>query len=194
MIFLDEPTTGLDPRSRRTMWEIIRELAAAGVTILLTTQNLDEADHLAHQIAVLDRGRIVAEGTPAELKSRIPGGHVRFHFADLHEFHSAADLLPAAGPDQDQLVLQVPADDSVDWLPRTARPAAPRTYSCRTAVDPHSQPRRRVLRRYWQPRQRPARPGPHTTRSGTMTTPCTGSATHGSCCAATSSTSSVTRP
>jgi ABC-2 type transport system ATP-binding protein len=116
VIFLDEPTTGLDPRSRRTMWEIIRELAAAGVTILLTTQNLDEADHLAHQIAVLDRGRIVAEGTPAELKSRIPGGHVRFHFADLHEFHSAADLLPAAGPDQDQLVLQVPADDSVDSL------------------------------------------------------------------------------
>jgi ABC-2 type transport system ATP-binding protein len=116
VIFLDEPTAGLDPRSRRTMWQIIRDLAAAGVTILLTTQYLDEADHLALQIAVLDRGRIVAEGTPAELKSRIPGGHVRLHFADLHEFHSAAELLPAAGPDQDQLVLQVPADDSVDSL------------------------------------------------------------------------------
>ena len=64
MIFLDEPTTGLDPRSRLTMWEIIRELAAAGVTILLTTQNLDEADQLADRIAVLDQGRIVAEGTP----------------------------------------------------------------------------------------------------------------------------------
>jgi ABC-2 type transport system ATP-binding protein len=116
VIFLDEPTTGLDPRSRRTMWQIIRELASVGVTILLTTQYLDEADELAHQIAVLDRGRIVAEGTPAELKRRIPGGHVRLHFAYLHEFHSAADLLPAAGPDQEQLVLQVPADDSVDSL------------------------------------------------------------------------------
>ena len=82
VIFLDEPTTGLDPRSRRTMWQIIRELAAAGVTILLTTQYLDEADQLADRIAVLDQGRIVAEGTPDELKSRIPGGHVRLHFAD----------------------------------------------------------------------------------------------------------------
>ena len=82
VIFLDEPTTGLDPRSRRTMWQIIRELAADGVTILLTTQYLDEADQLADRIAVLDQGRIVAEGTPAELKSRIPGGHFRLHFAD----------------------------------------------------------------------------------------------------------------
>ncbi len=116
VIFLDEPTAGLDPRSRRTMWEIIRELAAAGVTILLTTQNLDEADELAHQIAVLDEGRIVAEGTPAELKSRIPGAHVRLHFADLHQFYLAAELIPAAAPDHNQLVLQVPADDSVDSL------------------------------------------------------------------------------
>ena len=116
VIFLDEPTTGLDPRSRRTMWRIIRELVAAGVTILLTTQNLDEADELASRITVLDGGRIVAEGTPAELKSRIPGGHVRLHFAELHELHSAAELLQAAGPDQDELVLQVPADGSVDSL------------------------------------------------------------------------------
>ena len=116
VIFLDEPTTGLDPRSRRTMWQIIRELAAAGVTILLTTQYLDEADQLADRIAVLDQGRIVAEGTPAELKSRIPGGHVQLHFADARGLHSAAELLPAAGPDQDQLVLQVPADGTVDSL------------------------------------------------------------------------------
>jgi ABC-2 type transport system ATP-binding protein len=116
VIFLDEPTTGLDPRSRRTMWQIIRELAGAGVTILLTTQYLDEADELAKRIAVLDQGRVVAEGTPAELKSRIPGGHVRLHFADLHEFGSAAKLLPAASLDKEQLVLQVPADDSVDSL------------------------------------------------------------------------------
>ncbi len=73
VIFLDEPTTGLDPRSRLTMWEIIRALAATGVTIMLTTQNLDEADQLADRIAVLDQGRIVAEGTPDELKGRIPG-------------------------------------------------------------------------------------------------------------------------
>jgi ABC-2 type transport system ATP-binding protein len=116
VIFLDEPTTGLDPRSRRTMWQIIRELAAAGVTILLTTQYLDEADGLASRIAVLDQGRVVAEGTPAELKSRIPGGHVRLHFADLHQLHSAAELIPTADPDQGQLVLQVPAKDSVDSL------------------------------------------------------------------------------
>ncbi len=116
VIFLDEPTTGLDPRSRRTMWQMIRELASVGVTILLTTQYLDEADQLADRIAVLDQGRIVAEGTPAELKSRIPGGHVRLHFADFRLLHSAAELLPAAAPDQDQLVLQVPADGTVDSL------------------------------------------------------------------------------
>ena len=116
VIFLDEPTTGLDPRSRLTMWEIVRQLAAAGVTILLTTQYLDEADQLADRIAVLDQGRIVAEGTPAELKSRIPGGHVRLHFAGPDLLRSAAGLLPAAAPDQDQLVLQVPADGTVDSL------------------------------------------------------------------------------
>src|SRR3984885_13978297 len=82
IISLDEPTTGLDPRSRRTMWDIVRGLVADGVTIFLTTQYLDEADQLADRIAVLDQGRVVAEGTPAELKGRIPGGHVRLHFVD----------------------------------------------------------------------------------------------------------------
>ena len=72
VIFLDEPTTGLDPRSRRTMWQIIRELATDGVTIFLTTQYLDEADELADHVAVLDHGRIVAEGTPAELEAPNP--------------------------------------------------------------------------------------------------------------------------
>jgi ABC-2 type transport system ATP-binding protein len=118
VIFLDEPTTGLDPRSRRTMWQIIRELASSGVTIALTTQYLDEADQLADRIAVLDQGRIVAEGTPAELKSRMPGGHVRLHFAGPHLLRSAAELLPAAAPSRDQLVLQVPADGTVDSLRR----------------------------------------------------------------------------
>jgi ABC-2 type transport system ATP-binding protein len=116
VIFLDEPTTGLDPRSRLTMWQIVRELASTGVTILLTTQYLDEADQLADRIAVLDQGRIVAAGTPADLKGRIPGGHVRLHFAGPDPLRSAAELLETAAPDQDQLVLQVPADGSVDSL------------------------------------------------------------------------------
>ncbi len=116
VIFLDEPTTGLDPRSRLTMWEIIRGLAAAGVTIMLTTQNLDEADQLADRIAVLDQGRIVAEGTPDELKDQIPGGHVRLHFAGPDLLRSAAELLPSSTPDDDQFVLQVPDDGTVDSL------------------------------------------------------------------------------
>ncbi len=116
VIFLDEPTSGLDPRSRRTMWEIIRELASDGVTILLTTQYLDEADQLADRIAVLDQGRIVAEGTADELKSRIPGDHLRLYFADPQLLRSAADLLPAAAADLDQLTLRVPADGTVDSL------------------------------------------------------------------------------
>ncbi len=116
VIFLDEPTNGLDPRSRLTVWEIVRQLASAGVTILLTTQNLDEADQLADRIAVLDQGRIVAEGIPAELKSRIPGGHIRLHFAGHDLLNSAAGLLPEAALEEDHLVLQVPADGTVDCL------------------------------------------------------------------------------
>jgi ABC-2 type transport system ATP-binding protein len=117
VIFLDEPTTGLDPRSRRTMWEAIRQLVAGGVTIFLTTQYLDEADHLADRIAVLDRGRIVAEGTPAELKRRIPGGHVELEFASMATLRAAADLLDVAA-DEDRLTVQVPDDGSVASLRR----------------------------------------------------------------------------
>ena len=116
LIFLDEPTTGLDPRSRRTMWQIITELAADGVTIFLTTQYLDEADQLADRVAVLDHGHIVTEGTPDELKRRIPGGHVQLRFAGPHELSAAAALLPAATPDPDQLSLQVFGDGSVTEL------------------------------------------------------------------------------
>ena len=110
VIFLDEPTTGLDPRARRMMWEIIRGLAADGVTIFLTTQFLDEADQLAGRIAVLDHGRIVAEGTAEELKRRIPGGHIQLQFAGPAELASAAQVLGAATRDEEALTLQVPTD------------------------------------------------------------------------------------
>ena len=116
VIFLDEPTTGLDPRSRRTMWDIIRGLAAAGTTILLTTQYLEEADQLAHRVAVLDGGRIVAEGTPAELKARIPGGHIELAFASRAELDAAATVLVPAGRDDDALTLQLLGDGRVSTL------------------------------------------------------------------------------
>ena len=108
LIFLDEPTTGLDPRSRRTMWQIIRDLVAGGVTIFLTTQYLEEADQLADRIAVLDHGRLVAEGTPDELKRRIPGGHIRLHFADRGRGRRGGRGLREASRDGDALILQVP--------------------------------------------------------------------------------------
>jgi ABC-2 type transport system ATP-binding protein len=116
LIFLDEPTTGLDPRSRRTMWQIIRDLVAGGVTIFLTTQYLDEADQLADRVAVLDRGRLVAEGTPGELKRRIPGGHIRLEFASQHDLDSAARIIGGAAREDEALTLQVPSDGSVPAL------------------------------------------------------------------------------
>ncbi len=116
LIFLDEPTTGLDPRSRQTMWQIIRELVHEGVTILLTTQYLEEADHLADRIAVLDHGRIVAEGTPEELKRRIPGAHIRLRFADAASLAEAARALPIGIRDDEELVLRVPNDGGIRSL------------------------------------------------------------------------------
>jgi len=116
LVFLDEPTTGLDPRSRRTMWQIVRDLVAGGVTIFLTTQALDEADELADHVAVLDRGRIVAEGTPDELKRKIPGGHVSLRFADAAGYESAARLLDARSRDDESLTLQVPGNGDVRAL------------------------------------------------------------------------------
>ncbi|HZX08959.1 ATP-binding cassette domain-containing protein [Kribbella sp.] len=110
IIFLDEPTTGLDPRSRRTMWTIIRELLADGVTIFLTTQYLDEADQLADRIAVLDKGRLVAEGTPDELKRQLPGTHVRFRFDSVADLDMAARIFPDSTRDDDALALRVPSD------------------------------------------------------------------------------------
>jgi ABC-2 type transport system ATP-binding protein len=110
IIFLDEPTTGLDPRSRRTMWGIVRELVADGTTIFLTTQYLEEADQLADRVAVLDQGRLVAQGTPEELKRQVPGTHVRLRFAGLGQLDTAARILPGSARDDQELTLRVPSD------------------------------------------------------------------------------------
>ncbi|MGZ3100647.1 ATP-binding cassette domain-containing protein [Streptomyces sp. H72] len=112
IIFLDEPTTGLDPRSRHTMWGIIRELVTGGVTVFLTTQYLEEADQLADRIAVLHDGGIVAEGTAEELKRLVPGGHVRLRFTDPAAYRSAALALGEVTRDDEALALQLPNDGS----------------------------------------------------------------------------------
>jgi ABC-2 type transport system ATP-binding protein len=120
VIFLDEPTTGLDPRSRRIMWDIIRDLVASGVTILLTTQYLEEADQLADRVAVLDGGRIVAQGTPDELKRRVPGGHLRLRFPDAISLQRAGIALQLSTSDgrgdDETLALRVPTDGTVTAL------------------------------------------------------------------------------
>ncbi|MBO1334112.1 ATP-binding cassette domain-containing protein [Streptomyces sp. VRA16 Mangrove soil] len=123
IIFLDEPTTGLDPRSRHTMWGIIRELVRDGVTVLLTTQYLEEADQLADRIAVLHDGKIAAEGTADELKRIVPGGHIRLRFTDPDAYRAAVSALQVATRDDDALTLQIPSDGSqrelrsvLDWL------------------------------------------------------------------------------
>jgi ABC-2 type transport system ATP-binding protein len=116
IIFLDEPTAGLDPRSRRVMWQTIRDLVAGGVTIFLTTQYLEEADRLAHRIGVLDHGTLVAQGSPAELKRLVPGGHVRLAFADAGELERAALALDGGSRDDEAFSLQVPSDGGVRSL------------------------------------------------------------------------------
>ncbi|MEV7904722.1 ATP-binding cassette domain-containing protein [Streptomyces anulatus] len=123
IIFLDEPTTGLDPRSRHTMWGIIRELVAGGVTVFLTTQYLEEADELADRIAVLNDGKIAAEGTADELKRIVPGGHVKLRFTDPAAYRSAVSVLREVSPDDEALSLRIASDGSqrelrslLDWL------------------------------------------------------------------------------
>jgi ABC-2 type transport system ATP-binding protein len=127
IIFLDEPTTGLDPRSRHNMWQIIRELVSDGVTVFLTTQYLEEADELADRIAVLNEGKLAAQGTAEELKRLIPGGHVRLRFTDPAAYQSAAFALREVTRDDESLALQIPSDGSqrelrsiLDWLDSAA--------------------------------------------------------------------------
>ncbi|ONM47307.1 ATP-binding cassette domain-containing protein [Nocardia donostiensis] len=118
IVFLDEPTTGLDPRSRRELWQVIRELVDDGITIFLTTQYLEEADQLADRIAVLHDGHIVADGTAAELKQLTPGGHIRLRFADVYAMQAAALATGRGEADPSELTLQVPSDGSVGDLKR----------------------------------------------------------------------------
>ena len=125
IIFLDEPTAGLDPRSRRAMWQIVRELVSSGVTVFLTTQYLEEADQLADRVALLDGGTIVAEGTPAELKRRVPGGHISFTFPDPQQLARAAEVVEGSRRDDEGLMLQVARPAGIrelrDLLDRLAR-------------------------------------------------------------------------
>jgi ABC-2 type transport system ATP-binding protein len=116
VIFLDEPTTGLDPRSRRAMWDLVHGLTERGVTIFLTTQYLDEADQLADRIGVLDHGVLVAEGTADELKRRIPGSRVRLEFSAAADLEEAARTLGDPERDPRALTLQLPTDGSVRAL------------------------------------------------------------------------------
>ncbi|GAA0391737.1 daunorubicin resistance protein DrrA family ABC transporter ATP-binding protein [Acrocarpospora corrugata] len=113
LLFLDEPTTGLDPRSRNQVWDIIRAVVAQGTTVLLTTQYLDEADHLAGRIAVIDAGRVIAEGTPGELKSSIGAGTVHLRLRDAGQRGEAERVLAR--------VLKVSVQLDADPVALTAR-------------------------------------------------------------------------
>jgi ABC-2 type transport system ATP-binding protein len=121
IIFLDEPTTGLDPRSRRTVWDIVRGLVSDGTTVFLTTQYLEEADELADRVAILDRGSIVAEGTARELKQRIPGGRIELNFADAATQLAAAEAMQLPVREEDAVTLQIPTDGNVATLRRVLR-------------------------------------------------------------------------
>jgi ABC-2 type transport system ATP-binding protein len=120
IIFFDEPTTGLDPQSRNSMWETIKSLANSGTTVFLTTQYLEEADQLADKIAILRRGKIVAEGTAAELKKLLPQGQIELKFRDLQSLESAEKLLRGYDviKNEEAMSLIVTTDGSIAQLTR----------------------------------------------------------------------------
>lgn len=122
LLFLDEPTTGLDPRSRNAIWDVTRELVAEGMTLLLTTQYLEEADQLADRIAVIDRGRIIAEGTGDQLKDGVGGQVVEIHLEDPADHPHAVELVPSAESGTAPGVLRVAVldDDALGALARVA--------------------------------------------------------------------------
>lgn len=126
VVFLDEPTTGLDPRTRNDLWTFIGERVAAGTTVLLTTQYMEEAERLAHRIVVIDTGRVIAEGTPAELKDRMGGATIEARVSRRADLGRAAALLAqvGAGPphtDADQLLVRVPAPGGTGALLKAGR-------------------------------------------------------------------------
>jgi len=125
VLFLDEPTTGLDPRSRNGLWAVIRELVAEGTTLLLTTQYMEEADHLASRIVVIDHGQVIAKGTPDELKAKVGGQVLEVRPADAADLNRAAELLTEltgsqATIDRDIRLISVPMPDPA-WLPVAVR-------------------------------------------------------------------------
>jgi ABC-2 type transport system ATP-binding protein len=126
VLFLDEPTTGLDPRSRQGMWEVIRDLVSGGTTVLLTTQYLEEADQLADQIAVIDNGQVIARGTPDELKTRLGGARLEVILSSAANLDAAVQILRACGGgevhvDAERRRLVVPAADGAGVLSTALR-------------------------------------------------------------------------
>lgn len=113
ILFLDEPTTGLDPRSRREVWSLVSGLATEGTTIVLTTQYLDEAEELADRIAVLESGSVAAEGTPDELKAMVPGGHIEISFDSADALTTAAAQFTESVTDPATLTLRLPSDGTI---------------------------------------------------------------------------------
>jgi ABC-2 type transport system ATP-binding protein len=126
VLFLDEPTTGLDPRGRNEVWQSIRELVMGGTSVLLTTQYLEEADQLADQISVIDEGRVIAAGTPAELKARLGGDHIDVVVRDARQLAAAAEILArvAGGqvePDPDKRLVSAPVREPMTALTEAVR-------------------------------------------------------------------------
>ena len=133
VLFLDEPTTGLDPASRVRMWNVIRELVAGGVTLLLTTQYLDEADELADRIVVIDHGHVIAEGVPAELKAQTGGARLEVTLTEANPATCSATPIPRRP--------STPGPCSTRWPPRCCGPSrswrsSPRSRPSSTAAAP----------------------------------------------------------